>query len=176
MGRIIKLKDTGEKINSDFAYVVKEDGKPNKYFSSKENYEKWVANKKNRIKIIEVIYEYLGYDKKNKVPTIFFKRLKEWNELYDYEFILYSIKETLKYNTWIREKEFPSMIARVNYLCAVLQNEFPENVNKFKRKKHIEKLNEKSISEIDNTDFNIPSRNIETKPRALDILNELSRK
>lgn len=116
--RKVKLQDTGEYSTSDVAYQA-----PNKkYYSSKEAYNKIVTNGKYRTKCIEFIYELLGYKEYMKIPTYFYKRLKEC-EGYGYDVVYKCMQIKAKDIKWaLINKDFNSEVGKIMYIWAILDN------------------------------------------------------
>lgn len=138
----VKCIDTGEKIDRDKAYkitIVKENGKIlNKYYSSKEGYDTYTNNIAIRTDCINLIRDIMGYVlPQMKLPTLTYKKIEEYKEPIGYD-VLYNTlltkEKDIKYAFY--NKQFDSEIARVQYLFAIVQNNYmPEWRKKVANKK-----------------------------------------
>ena len=89
MARMVRCNVTGVIGDSSTFYKVN-----NKWYQSKEVYQKYVSEKEYQNKFIEKIFELMGYSDKNVFPAIglLMKRIKDSKlskELYD-------VKENVK--------------------------------------------------------------------------------
>ena len=116
--RKVKLQDTGEYSTSDVAYQA-----PNKkYYSNEAAYQKMVTNSTYRQKCIDGMYELLGYKDFMKIPTYFYKRLKEC-EGYGYDVVYRCIQIKAKDIKWaLTNKEFNTEVGKMMYIWAILNN------------------------------------------------------
>ena len=116
--RKVKLQDTGEYSTSDIAYRA-----PNKkYYSSEDAYKKAVINTTYRQKCIDGMYELLEYKDFMKIPTYFYKRLKEC-EGYGYDVVYRCIQNKAKDIRWaLANKDFNSEVGKMMYIWAILNN------------------------------------------------------
>ena len=116
--RKVKLQDTGESSTNDVAYQAPD----KKYYSSEDAYKKIVRNREYRQKCIEGMYALLGYKTYMKIPTIFFKKLKEC-EGYGYDVVYRCMQMKAKDIQWvINNKQFDAEIGKVMYVWAILEN------------------------------------------------------
>lgn len=103
------------------------------YYSSEEAYKQAVNREKLRKQCIDKMYEYMGYQSFMKLPTIFYKRLKEW-EGYGYQVIY---RAMLLADTGIQKalasKDFDNELNKTTYLSAIIQNQLNDAL---KREKH----------------------------------------
>ena len=116
--RKVKLQDTGEYSTNDVAFQA-----PNKkYYSSEEAYNKIVRNNLYRTKCIEGMYVLLDYKDYMKIPTYFYKRLKEC-EGYGYDVVYKCMQMKARDIQWaITNKDFDSEIGKIMYIWAILDN------------------------------------------------------
>ncbi len=143
MGRQVVLRDLNIKGNSDTAYKASN----GKYYSSQEAYEKIVAEQEYRSDCIKLMYNLLDYDSFMKLPTIFYKKLKEW-EPFTYRVVLKCINNKASSVDWaLNNKSFNSEVAKMMYICAILDNGMVDalkEVRKEDRKKAREVAENKS--------------------------------
>lgn len=96
--------------------------KTNKYYTSKEAYEKWESNKIYRQKCIDLMYEILQYKEFMKLPGFFWKKLSSW-ESYEYKVVYRCMQNNYKNMCWaIINKDFGSETGKVMYLSAIIEN------------------------------------------------------
>lgn len=149
--RIVKDQLTGEKKPNTELWQA-----PNKkYYTSKEAYEIYESSNEYRIKTINLAMDILGYKDGMKLPTLFYKKVKEW-EVYGNDVIYNTLNAQCQNIEWaIKNKQFNGEVAKVMYISAIIQNhimdEYKKKVIENKRKV-IEKRNETSIetTNIDN--------------------------
>lgn len=129
MGRQVVLRDLNIKGNSDTAYKA-----PNgKYYSSQEAYEKILTEQKYKSDCIKLMYNLLGYDQFMKLPTIFYKKLAEW-EQYSYKVVyICMIKKSPAIDWALSNKDFKNENSKVLYLCAILDNHMVDTYRETKR-------------------------------------------
>lgn len=92
------------------------------YYSSEKAYNEAVEREALRKKCIDYMHELLDYEGFMQIPTIFYKKLKEW-EPYGFNVVYKamtlaekSIKQALK------SKDFESEYHKVSYLSAIIVN------------------------------------------------------
>lgn len=129
---LVKLHDLNndERIDRKDAYKA-----PNGYYySSEEAYQEATKQKKMREECIKYMYDLMGYKTSMKMPTIFFKKLKEW-ESYGYSVIYKAmcLAETSLVNT-LQHKEFKNESNKVSYISAVIANQLNDALKIEKRK------------------------------------------
>ena len=116
--RKVKLQDTGEFGLDTAAYKAPN----NKYYSSEAAYKKMAMNAEYRAKCIDAMYAILEYKTFMKLPTYFYKRLKEC-EGYGYDVVFHCIQNKAKDIKWaINNKNFNSEIGKMMYIWAILNN------------------------------------------------------
>ena len=129
---LVKCQDTGEKIDRDVAYkVVTKSG--NKYYTSKEAYERIQKDKEYRVKVIETIRDYLGYYKPQMLlPTLTYKKIAEYQEPIGYDVLYDTLVNNKKNIIWaFNNKDFKSETAKIMYLFAIIQNNY---MNEYRKK------------------------------------------
>ena len=149
--RKVKLQDTGEYSTSDIAYQA-----PNKkYYSSEAAYKKMMINTRYRQKCIDGMYELLGYKEFMKIPTYFYKRLKEC-EGYGYDVVYRCIQIKAKDIQWaLNNKEFNTEVGKMMYIWAILNNSMNDALKEVvAERREEEKKNEKSEEAV-NVDLDI---------------------
>jgi len=116
--RRVKLQDTGEYGTSSTAYQA-----PNKkYYSSEAAYLKMAANATYRAKCIDAMYAILEYKTFMKLPTYFYKRLKEC-EGYGYDVVYRCMLDKANDIRWaVNNKDFNSEVGKMMYIWAILNN------------------------------------------------------
>lgn len=160
MGRQVILHDLGTKGDSDTAYKAEN----KKYYSSKEAYDKIKSNNERRELCITKVMDLLEYKPGMKLPTIFYKRLKDY-ESYGYEVLYETILQQEKNIVWaLRNKEFSSETSKVMYVCAILQNNVMDCYKTMQRLKK-QKREETKVKVEDNVNFD----DIGTKKKGNDV-------
>lgn len=163
MGRKVKLQDTGEFGTSDHAYQA-----PNKkYYSTESAYKKIALNGEYRVKCVSAIYDLLGYKDFMKLPTYFYKRLKDC-EGYGYDVVFRCIQKKSKDIQWaIEHKDFSSEVGKMMYLWAILDNSMNDALKEvIQEKRESEKIEKSKLVEgMVGIDLNINSR----KQKTVDI-------
>lgn len=164
MGRRVKLQDLGEFGNSDNAYK----GTDNKYYSSEEAYLKILEDKADREKCVEIVFNLLEYEPGQKISTIFFKKLKEY-EPYGYKVILKTLEKSLNSLEWaMMNKNFDSDNGKIFYIMAVVNN----NINDVKRECNKEEKLTKQAQKEEKCRIDMPNvdiTNIGTKKKGSDV-------
>ena len=136
---LVKCVDTGDKIDKKNAYkITKVDSKghkTNKYFSSKEAYEKCEHNKINRTKCINKMYEILGYKTFMKIPTYFYKWLLSC-ESYGYDVVYDCMKKQQSACNWaLKNKDFSSETGKIMYLTTIFDNNINDSLKEIVRQR-----------------------------------------
>lgn len=132
---LVKLHDynNDSKIDRKDAYKA-----PNGfYYSSEEAYQTTIQREQQRKQCIDKMYDYMGYQSFMKIPTIFYKKLKDW-EGYGYNVIYRAM--LLAENGIQRaltSKEFDSEFNKVTYLSAIIQNQLNDALKLEKREKSV---------------------------------------
>ena len=151
--RKVKLQDTGEYGASNTAYQA-----PNKkYYSSKAAYEKMAANATYRAKCIDAIYTILEYKTFMKLPTYFYKRLREC-EGYGYDVVYRCMLDKAKDIRWaINNKDFNSEIGKMMYIWAILDNHMNDALKEVtaERRERERKSKNTTVEQSVNVDINI---------------------
>lgn len=128
---LVKCIDTKEKMDRKEAYCLNVNGK-NRYYSSKEGYEKYINNNFYRNKCIDTIRDIMGYVlPQMKLPTLTYKLVEEFKEPIGYDVLYNTLLAQKKAIEWaFYNKDFGSEIARVQYLFAIVQNHYMEEYRK----------------------------------------------
>ena len=161
--RKVKLQDTGEYSTSDVAYQA-----PNKkYYSNEAAYKKIIINTTYRQKCIDTMYELLEYKEFMKIPTYFYKRLKEC-EGYGYDVVYRCIQNKAKDIKWaLNNKDFNSEVGKMMYIWAILNNSMNDALKEVVAERRAEEKKNKTtaVEESVNVDLNIT----EKKQHTVDI-------
>lgn len=151
--RKVKLQDTGEYSTSDVAYQA-----PNKkYYSNEAAYKKMMINATYRQKCIDGMYELLEYKEFMKIPTYFYKRLKEC-EGYGYDVVYRCIQMKAKDIKWaINNKDFNTEVGKMMYIWAILNNSMNDALKEIVAERREEERKNKNTEteESVNTDIDI---------------------
>lgn len=151
--RKVKLQDTGEYSTSDIAYQA-----PNKkYYSNEAAYKKMITNALYREKCIDAMYQLLRYKEFMKIPTYFYKRLKEC-EGYGYDVVYRCIQNKAKDIIWaLDNKEFNSEVGKMMYIWAILNNSMNDALKEVvaERREEERKTKNTKTEESVNTDIDI---------------------
>ena len=152
----VKCIDTGEKLDRDVAYKVVVNGR-NKYYSSEEGYKKFESDKEYKNKIIDLIREYLGYKPQMKLPTLTYKKIEDPYRALGLDVLYYTLVNQRNNIEWaLKNKQFTSEIAKINYVFGILQNnymdEYKKKVAETKAAKYHVKSELEDIAEIETID------------------------
>ena len=151
--RRVKLQDTGEYGTSSTAYQA-----PNKkYYSSEAAYLKMAANATYRAKCIDTMYAILEYRTFMKLPTYFYKRLKEC-EGYGYDVVYRCIRNKAKDIIWaLDNKEFNSEVGKMMYIWAILNNSMNDALKEVvaERREEERKIKNTQTEESVNVDLDL---------------------
>ena len=137
MAKRIKLFDTGEivDVNPNFYYA------PNKkWFSSYDAYLLYDLDNQNRNKCTDKMYDLMEYKQTQKISTLFFKRLKEWREGYDYQTILKAMEistESIEYS--FKVKNFDNENSKLFYALAIINNHLNDALKLLENEREINK-------------------------------------
>lgn len=146
---LVKCQDTGEKIDKSLAYCDSSSGK-NKYYSSKKAFDLIKDNKENRKLCIDMMYSFLDYESFMKIPTLFYRRLNEW-EGYSFKVVAEAMiisEDAIRFT--IRNKQFVSETAKIMYCCAIIENKLNDALKKIKREEKLKNsVVENVIEDID---------------------------
>lgn len=138
----VKCQVTGESIDKKIAYPVNINGR-NKYYKSKDVYDKFMQTEDYKIKIRKMINEILGVDEhqvlKKDSAIIYHKYLKDIGVEIFYHIILHLKNELIEFTSKI-----PNQKGRVLYILKVVK----ENV-----KLGIYEMSSKSIQDNTNIDM-----------------------
>lgn len=161
--RKVKLQDTGEYSTDVASYKA-----PNKkYYSSEAAYKKMVVNAEYRAKCIDAMYAILEYQSFMKIPTYFYKRLKEC-EGYGYDVVYKCIQNKAKDIQWaIHNKDFNSEVGKMMYIWAILNNSMNDALKEViaDRRAEEKRKNITVVEQSVNVDLDIP----EKKQHTVDI-------
>ncbi len=123
--RRVKLQDTGEIVSKRTPGIYQAPNK--KYYSSEDAYLFIDLENTNRDKCVDLMYDFMNYDKKMKINTLFFKRLAEWHEGYPYNVIFNAMTMSAKGIEYANQsKEFISESGKLSYFMAIIQNNLNE--------------------------------------------------
>ena len=148
--RKVKCRDTGEYSTSDIAYQASD----KKYYSSEDGYKKYIRNIEYRKKCIDGMYALLGYESYMKIPTIFYKRLKEC-EGYGYDVVYKCMQMKAKEVQWaLNNKQFTTEIGKVMYVWAILENHMNDALKAVVAERREQEKQTKSDESV-NVDLNI---------------------
>ena len=144
LARKVKCYETGEWGNSDTFYKAPD----NHYYKSKQIYEQRQKRNQdyNQIKDI-VCFEFLGYQKGQRFPTILTRKLNELS-FYPNEVILETIQdqqENIIY--WLNHKDFNSDYNKIAYIFAIISNHINDVYQQWKQKQYA-KQKSKEIEKI----------------------------
>ena len=151
--RKVKLQDTGGYSTNDVAYQAPD----KKYYSSEDAYKKIIKNKEYRKKCIEGMYALLDYKDYMKIPTYFYKRLKEC-EGYGYDVVFRCMKMKARDIQWaLINKDFNSEVGKMMYIWAILDNNMNEALKEVvaERRAEEKKTKETKIEQSVNVDLDI---------------------
>jgi len=166
---LVIARDLGVKVDKNDAFK----GADGKYYSSEQAYQKEKIKqglrqddehqKEMRKKCIDKMFDFMHYDKSNRMPTMFFGRLKIWNNKWGFDFD--SIYETMIFVSDVVEragktKIFESDVNRLFYFMGIIQNSLNDGKRISENKKRaIEeaKKAEQNAEEI-NTDVGVSNR------------------
>ena len=140
MSRAVRLQDIdpkGQKSgNSDTAFRAPD----KKYYSSEEAYNRIIADKSWRNKIIVHMYYIMGYSYGMVLPTVFYKKLAGL-EAYGYEVVYDTIIGEESSIKWaIRNKRFQTETGKLLYIMSIIVNKINDY---YKKKQHDRKALEK---------------------------------
>lgn len=151
--RKVKLQDTGEYSTDVAAFKA-----PNKkYYSSEAAYNKIANNALYRAKCIDAMYAVLEYQTFMKLPTYFYKRLKEC-EGYGYDVVYKCIQRKAKDIQWaLKNKTFTSEIGKMMYIWAILNNDMNDALKEVIAERRAEEKRNKitAVEESVNVDLDI---------------------
>lgn len=154
--RKVKLQDTGEYGTDTSAFKA-----PNKkYYSSELAYKKMVKNAEYRAKCIDAMYAVLEYQSFMKLPTYFYKRLKEC-EGYGYDVVYKCILNKSKDIQWaIRNKDFNSEVGKMMYIWAILDNSMNDALKEIVAERRAKEKKEKTtvVEQSVNVDLDISTK------------------
>lgn len=118
MSRKVKCQDTGEYSTSDKAWRSPK----GKYYSSEEAYNAIQTNLTNKALCIDKIKDILRYKDFMKLPTLFYKKLSEW-EPFGYDVVLTTMNNKHDDMCWaLNNKQFTSESGKLMYLCTIIEN------------------------------------------------------
>lgn len=117
---LVKLHDYNkdEKIDRKYAYKA-----PNGfYYSSVQAYTETIEREAMRKKCIDYMHDLLNYQDFMKIPSIFYKKLKDWG-LYGYKVVYSAMTLSEKsIRQAIINKNFDNEYNKVSYISAIIQN------------------------------------------------------
>ena len=138
MARKIRLVDTGELVDKKPTHFRA----PNKkWFSSYDAYLEYDLDNQNRIRCVEKMYDLMGYEKKQQINKLFYKRLKEWREGYSYQVILKAMEmstEPIEYS--FRIKDFDTENSKLFYAMAIINNQLNDALKLSKLEHKVNKV------------------------------------
>lgn len=157
---LVIARDLGQKIDRKDAFK----GEDGKYYSSQDACDR--ANLRKNLKItdkmekearilcIDKMFEFMRYDKTDRMPSLFFGRLKVWSEKwgYNYRYIYEAmcLADKSIQRTW-NTKEFDSDINRLFYFMSIIQNLLNDGKREFLRKQRLTEEARKNevVAEVD---------------------------
>ena len=161
MGRLVKMWDTGEKLDKDLAYHAP-DGKN---YSSQAAYEKLAEEKKYWKYCVDEIMFLLGYEEGMKPNTYIFKLLRELKG-YGYDVIYDTMIEKTKDIQWaLNTKSFRDETNKIKYIFAIITN---NAMDVYMVKQAKTKKNKKGAAIIEIDDFKPHKQKVKDISRYLD--------
>lgn len=158
---LVIARDLGQKIDRNDAFK----GTDGKYYSSEEAFKKLIAKKildsaekEARAKCVDKMYDFMGYKSTDKMSSVFFGRLKVWNDKWGYNYsevleAMNFVTDTIDYIS--RTKVFQSDTSRLFYYMGVVQNALNDGRREYQRKqKAIEEAN-KTVVPVSNEDIKV---------------------
>ena len=144
-GRRVKIQDTGQYGNSEEAFRA-----PNKkYYSSEEAWQNIQLNNQYRDKCIQFVMDLLGYRPGMKLPTLTYKKIKEYEEPYGLDVLYETMLSCEQSCTWaLQNKQFTGEVAKIMYIFAIFQNNAMDQW-----KKKVAKKRDLYIAESQSKDF-----------------------
>ena len=97
----------------------------NKYYKSEEVYYRHMREERSRKKLIDfIVFEVLNYKRKQNIPSLLFKRIKELNKKYSYRVIYETFVQNRKnISYWLNlENKFKNETGKINYMMAIIKN------------------------------------------------------
>lgn len=153
MARKCKCPITKEYGTTDTFFKVNTNGK-NKYYKSKEIYYRHLREERGRKKLIDfIVFEILNYKRKQKIPSLLFKRIKELNKKYNYKVIYETFVQNKKnISYWLNlENKFKDETGKINYMMAIITNNI-EKINQLWLKRQKEQA--KNQIKVDTSTIN----------------------
>lgn len=146
MGRRVKLFDkVGEFSDSDIAFKAP----TGKYFSSEKAYKIWENNKNYREKCINKVFELLGYESYQKLPSLFYKRLSEWTG-YGFETVYRAIGRAEQNICWVlTTKDFSSEVGKLMYITKIIEGQLNDAKREVLAKNKIVSKENRSVDNFD---------------------------
>lgn len=161
MDRLVKDQLTGEKALASKLYCVESESsgkKVKKYYTSKEAYEKWSENNLYRMKCIDAMFEVMGYSKGMMIPTLFYKKLKDFESV-GYEALYNTMVSQNKYVQYaLQTKTFNTEVSKVMYIMAIYSNHVMDEYKMIVKKNREKKKESVEYSQMSISDFEINNR------------------
>lgn len=84
-----------------------------------------MREERSRKKLIDfIVFEVLNYKRKQNIPSLLFKRIKELNKKYSYRVIYETFVQNRKnISYWLNlENKFKNETGKINYMMAIIKN------------------------------------------------------
>ena len=144
----VRLKDTNELSYADESFCVKENGK-NAYYSSEESYKKMTQEKSDWKNCYEICQDILGYERKQRLPGLLLKFLKDYKDPYGYDCLydtLMSLETSL--TSCMEKKNFESDSGKAHYINRAISNHINDFYKIKKNRKKKAAVQERQLNEI----------------------------
>ena len=168
MARTAKCKICGAQLNTDTAFKV--EGKPVKYYCSKEEYEAEEERKRkaaeDKDRVYRLICDIMG--EQEIINSALWKEVQVWHQVSDDEKIAKYLEENKDYLTSVLSRVTSSEYARIRYLSAVVKN----SIKDFKPRVVEEIKIQPKITTIDETMYDTIPTTTRKRRRSLDDLED----
>lgn len=172
MARTAKCRICGKTLSTDTAFKI--DGKPAKYFCSKQEYDAEEERKRkaaeDKALVIALICRIIG--RETIVNTRLFAEWQEWSKVADDAKIGQFLIENEAYLTGIISKLVDAEFPRIRYLSAVLKNRLGDYKPKTQEEVKVQDKMQPNI-DIDYTDYEPPTRSLNKRRSLADLEDEL---
>lgn len=158
MGRRVKLVDKeGEYGDNATAFKA-----PNgRYYSSEEAYQNIQKNEDYRQKCISKMFEILGYESYQKMPSIFYKHLNEWKG-YGFDVVFETILRVEPNINWaLNTKDYQTESIKIMYFDRIIENNLNDVKKEFDMKKKINHRLDQDVYDV--VDLELSNKQQKTK-------------
>ena len=164
-----KCRICGAQLNTDAAFRV--DGKPAKYFCSKQEYEAEEERKRkaaeDKDKVYRLICDIMG--EQEIINSALWKEVQVWHQVADDEKIAKYLEENKDYLTTAISRIENKIYNRIRYLSAILKN----SLGDYKPKVVNEPVKMQPKVVIDETIYEEPTRSLNKRRSLADLEDEL---